>query len=127
MRWAGVLVMWSMSIPALVCLLLVLTALERFGLWFGRTSWLPWKRRPRQNRDLPVSAATFDIFGSVFTDRRVEFAQRESQSMFRDDEAQGAPPRGPIDLDSGRVRLSLSPHPTAEPPEPPSQKPPGQL
>ena len=111
-RWGVVLVLWTMSIPALVCLLLAVTTLELLARWTGRLGWLPWRRKQR-DRGLPASAATFDIFGSVFTDRRAEFEQRQAQSMFRDDEAQGGPPRGRIDLDSGLVRLS----PPTKPPE----------
>jgi hypothetical protein len=36
----------------------------------------------------------------VFTDRRAEFEQRVTQSMWREDTDQGAPPFG-VDLDNG--------------------------
>ncbi|MFL6123463.1 hypothetical protein [Actinophytocola sp.] len=34
-----------MSLPGLVVLLVVLAALERFGLWANGRSWLPWRRK----------------------------------------------------------------------------------
>ena len=36
----------------------------------------------------------------MFTDRRAEFEQRVTQSMWREDTDQGAPPFG-VDLDNG--------------------------
>jgi hypothetical protein len=91
-----------MSVPGLVVLLTILTALERFGLWVNRVSWLPWSRGRRTG--MAVSAAAFDMFDTVFTDRRAEFEQRNTQSMWREDAAEGAPPLG-VDLDEGRVTI----------------------
>ena len=48
--------MWVMSIPGLVVLLTILIALERFGLWINRVSWLPWRRH---RTGMPVSVAAF--------------------------------------------------------------------
>jgi hypothetical protein len=90
-----------MSIPGLVVLLTVLIALERFGLWVNRVSWLPWRRR---RTGMPVSAAAFDSFGAVFNDRRAEFEERVTQSRWREDADQEAPPFG-VDLDTGRAIL----------------------
>lgn len=56
-----------MSVPGLVVLLTILIALERFGLWVNRVSWLPWRRH---RTGMPVSAAAFDMFDTVFTTLR---------------------------------------------------------
>ena len=92
----------TLSIPGLVILLTVVITLERFGLWINRISWLPWRRHPRTG--MPVSAAGFDTLDAVFTDRRAEFEQRVTQSMWREDADQGAPPFG-VDLDNGSATL----------------------
>ena len=94
-------VLWVMSIPGLVVLLTIMIALERFGLWVNRTSWLPWRRH---RTGMPVSAVAFDTFDAVFTDRSAEFQQRQTQSMWREDAEAGAPPFG-VDLDTGRATL----------------------
>jgi hypothetical protein len=95
--------LWAMSLPGLVVLLVALAALERLGLWAGRASWLPWRRR---RTGPPVSAAGFDEIGAAFYGgRRMEIEDRQSRSMLRDDEADGAP-LNRVDLDSGSVRLT---------------------
>ena len=99
--------LWAMSLPGLVVLLVALAALERMGLWATRASWLPWRRK---RTGPPVSATTFDEFGAAFYgSKRMEIEHRQSQSMLRDDEADGAPPNR-IDLDGGTVRLSPRHH-----------------
>jgi hypothetical protein len=40
---AGVL--FALSLPGLVCLLVVLAVLEGFGQWVSSRGWLPWRRR----------------------------------------------------------------------------------
>jgi hypothetical protein len=87
-----------------VVLLTVVIALERFGLWVNRTSWLPWRRH---RTGMPVGAAAFDTFDVVFTDRSAEFQQRMTWSMWREDADQGAPPFG-VDLDNGPAVLPRS-------------------
>ncbi|HEY0498133.1 MAG TPA: DUF6191 domain-containing protein [Kutzneria sp.] len=100
--------LWAMSLPGLVLLLVALAALERLGLWAGRASWLPWRRG---RGGPPVSAAGFDEIGAAFYgSKRMELEHRQSQSMLREEEADGAPPNR-IDLDSGNVRLSRRPRP----------------
>jgi hypothetical protein len=91
-----VIVALTLSIPGLVILLTVVIMLE-----------LPWRRR---RTGMPVSAAGFDTLDAVFTDRRAEFEQRVTQSMWRADADQGAPPFG-VDLDNGSATL---PHRTAD-------------
>jgi hypothetical protein len=100
--------LWGMSLPGLVLALVALAALERLGLWAGRVSWLPWRRK---RTGTPVSAAGFDEIGAAFYgSKRMELEHRQSQSLLRDEEADGALPNR-IDLDSGTVRLSPRPRP----------------
>lgn len=95
--------LWAMSLPGLVVLLVILAGLERMGLWATRASWLPWRRK---RTGTPVSATAFDEMGAAFYgSKRMEIEHRLSQSMMRDDEADGAPPNR-IDLEGGTVRLT---------------------
>jgi hypothetical protein len=62
-------------------------------------------RKPRKS----FYAIGDDQITMLFTgSKRIELEHRDSFSMMRDDEAQGAPPLG-IDLDSGTVRLPRPP------------------
>lgn len=92
--------LFALTLPGLVCLLVLLAALERFGLWAGR-SWLPWRRnRPR------VSATAFDeLAATLYAGKRAELEQRRIELVLRDDQHDGAPPRGGVDLAGGVVQL----------------------
>lgn len=92
-----------MSLPGLVVLLVVLAALERFGLWASNRSWLPWRR----NREgTPVSAAGFEEMDAFFiAGKRHELDERKHSLMMRQDEEDGAPPLMKVDLDGNRIVL----------------------
>lgn len=47
-------VLRATSLPGLVFLLVLLAALERFGLWAGDRSWLPWRHT---GQGTPMTAA----------------------------------------------------------------------
>ncbi|WP_257901274.1 DUF6191 domain-containing protein [Saccharothrix obliqua] len=87
---------FAMSIPGLAVLLFALAAGERVWRWV------------RRRRGHPVVAqAGMDQFTTLFYGgKQLELDQRQTESMMRDEEEDGAPPRGPIDLDSGAVRLT---------------------
>jgi hypothetical protein len=96
--------LWAMSLPGLVIALVILITLERFGLWFTRRSWLPWRRN---RTGMPVSATALDVFGSALEpSRHNELDQRHVEAMIREDDEEGAPPRAKVDLNSGVVYLS---------------------
>jgi hypothetical protein len=95
--------LWAMSLPGLVVLLVVLAALERFGLWASDRSWLPWRRKREGTR---VSAAGFEELDAFFVSgKRHEIDQRNHSLMMRDDEEEGAPPLVKVDLDGQRIVL----------------------
>jgi uncharacterized protein DUF6191 len=50
--------------------------------------------------------------------KRIELDHRDSQSMMREQDAQGAPPWLSVDLDGGVVRL----RPNEQPPDPPTAR-----
>ncbi|GLW93467.1 hypothetical protein Aglo03_42830 [Actinokineospora globicatena] len=99
--------LWAMSLPGVVVLLVVLAALERFGLWAHERSWLPWRRK---RTGTPVSAAGFDELGAAFSgSKRDEVEYRKTELMLREDSEDGAPPRTTVDLDGFGVRVVLPP------------------
>ncbi|MCE6998946.1 DUF6191 domain-containing protein [Saccharothrix sp. S26] len=85
-----------MSIPGLAVLLLGLAAGERLLRWVRRRKGHP-----------VVSATAFEEFTTVFQGgKHIELQQRQVTLMLGEDEESAAPPRGPVDLDSGNVRLA---------------------
>ncbi|WP_098955798.1 DUF6191 domain-containing protein [Pseudonocardia sp. N23] len=98
----------ALTIPGLVCLLVLLVALERFGLWARRSSLLPWRRSAGSapTQSLPLSGIGFEEVDAFFTGaKRAELDERHSRSMLRDDGADGAPPGTHVDLDRGVVTV----------------------
>jgi hypothetical protein len=97
--------LFAMSIPGLACLLLLLAAGERAVRFVRRRKGAPPK----------LAGTGFDQLTTLFyASKQLELDQRQTELMTRDEDDEGAPPRGPIDLDMGVVRLS----PTAPPPSP---------
>lgn len=88
--WLGML--FALSLPGLVVLLIVLAAVER---------WSPWRRK-----DLPATTVGFEELDAFFSGgKRLELEDRKSQSLMREDEESGAPPHLRIDLDGSAVRV----------------------
>jgi hypothetical protein len=89
--------MFALSIPGLAVLLVGLAAGERLWKWIRRSKGHP-----------VVSATALDEFTTLFSGgKHVELEQRQTTLMLGEDEESGAPPRGPVDLDSGAVRLAV--------------------
>ncbi len=92
-----------MSLPGLVFLLVLVAALERFGLWASDRSWLPWRRK---RTGTPVSAAGFEELDAFMgAGKRHELDERNHSLMMRHDEDDGAPPAMKVDLDGNRIVL----------------------
>lgn len=103
----GMGVLFALTLPGLACLLVLLVALERFGLWAHRRSWLPWRRRTDApgTHSSPLSGTGFEEVDAFFTGaKRAELEERHSRSMLRDEEGDGAPPWTVVDLDLGWSR-----------------------
>ena len=98
-----------MSFPGLAAAIVVLVALERFGLWFSGRSWVPWRRK---HAGMPISATVLDVFGTV-TDpgRGIDRQEQHAKMLQREDDEEGAPPRTKVDLDNGRVWLAAPNNP----------------
>lgn len=100
-------VLWAMSLPGLACLLVVLAALERLGLWATGRSWLPW-RRTRSTAD--VSATGFDQLTALFyATKHYELEQRRTELVLPDHVSDAAPRAFTLDLDHGRPTMVLAP------------------
>lgn len=93
-------VVFFMTIPGLAAGLVLLAALDRFGLWVHGRSGLPWYRDGHR----PAPAAGFDELQAAFqSGKRHTIERRRLESVLRDDEHDGAPPHFRIDLGEGRA------------------------
>ncbi len=100
-RGMGFLV--AMTIPGLAVLLVLLAFAEVAWNRLTGSRILPWTKR-RTSR--PVAAAGFEEVTAVFQgSKHIEFEQRRTTLMHREDKSDGAPPRDEIDLSSGSARL----------------------
>ena len=95
---AGVL--FALTLPGLVVLLVVLAAVEH--AWSRRGFRSPLHRRARHT----LSAGGMDVFSAaLYTGKAVDLEEQRVREMRRDDVEDGAPPRRRIDLDSGVAYL----------------------
>jgi hypothetical protein len=81
---------WAMSIPGLVCLLVVLAALERFGLWASGRSRLPGRRN--RTRDSLSGTGIEELGAFFYAGKRIELEQRQSELVMPERETSGDPP-----------------------------------
>lgn len=100
------MVVYFISIPALVLLLTLLAFVDFVLLRLNRAGILPW-HRGADNR--PVSSTGFEVLHGVLDPGKAhELNQRQTALVLREDEEDAAPGRGPIDLDSGHVAIRRS-------------------
>jgi hypothetical protein len=97
---AGVL--FAITLPGLVILLVVLAAVEHAWSRLGRRS--PLHRRARH----ALSAGGMDVFSAaLFPGKGIDLEEQRVRQMTRDDVDDGAPPYGRVDLDSGVAYLDV--------------------
>lgn len=102
-RWPRVGIVFFMTIPGLAAGLVVLAAVDRFGVWLHGRSGLPWYRDGHR----PAPAASFDELQAVFySSTRHAIERRRAELMLRDGEQDGAPPHVHVDLDGGRAVIT---------------------
>jgi hypothetical protein len=100
-RVVSVVIVWMVSLPALVVLLTLFAFVDMLLLRLGKAGILPW-RRGADHR--PVSATGFEVLhGSMSYGKAQELKQRQTTLVLSDEQEAGSPPNGPIDLDAGRV------------------------
>ena len=93
---------FAMTLPGLVVLLLVVAALDHVLIRLGRRGLVPWRR------DTQVSSTGFDLLHAALSPgKQDELDQRHSEELVRDEEEDGAPPRSTVDLDAGIARLRV--------------------
>lgn len=111
-RHMGWGVLFALTLPGLVCLLVLFVALERFGLWADRRSRLPWRRGSVSSgpQSVPLSGTGFEEVDAFFPGaKHAELEERHSRSLLRDEVADGAPPRTVVDLDARVVTVVALP------------------
>ncbi|MGW4815673.1 DUF6191 domain-containing protein [Kitasatospora cineracea] len=90
---------WAMSLPGLVCALVVLAFVDQLALRARRSRWVPWRGTGREGQ---VSATGFEQLHAQFAaGKQAELEQRRTTLMLRDEEGEGAPPRSTVDLEGG--------------------------
>ncbi|WP_431683960.1 DUF6191 domain-containing protein [Kitasatospora sp. KL5] len=94
-----------MSLPGLVCALVVLALVDQLALRARRAGRLPWRGSGREGQ---VSATGFEQLHAQFAaGKHHELEQRTTTLMLRDEEGDGAPPRGGVDLQRGTAVLPV--------------------
>ncbi|HEX4725346.1 MAG TPA: DUF6191 domain-containing protein [Pseudonocardiaceae bacterium] len=84
----------SFTIPGGVLLLMAVAAFELAP------------RRRKKRAGAPVSATYVnEVTAMFYGSKRMELDHRDSQSLMREDDAEGAPPHMGVDLDGGIVRI----------------------
>ena len=95
------MIIWFVSLPALVVLLVLLAIADHLLLALGKAGVAPWRR---ERGERPVSATGFEVLhANLAPGKAQELKQRQVTLILRDDEDSGAPPSGAVDLDSGRI------------------------
>jgi hypothetical protein len=91
-----------MTLPGLVLGLLGVAAVDQLMLRLRGHGLVPWRR------DTQVSSTGFDLLHAALSPGKAdELAQRHTEELVRDDEAEGAPARSRVDLVAGTARLRL--------------------
>ena len=92
----GAGVLFALTLPGLVVLLVAVAAAEHVWSRLGRRS--PLHRRRRH----ALSAGGMDVFSAaLFPGKAIDLEQQRVRELTRDDVENGAPPNTRIDLDSG--------------------------
>jgi hypothetical protein len=101
----GIGVLFALTLPGLVVLLVVVATVEHLWSRLGRRS--PVYGRERH----ALSAGGMDVFSAaLFPGKAVDLEEQRVREMTRDDVADGAPPYGRIELDSGVAHLDVPRH-----------------
>ncbi|MER7703407.1 DUF6191 domain-containing protein [Kitasatospora sp. NPDC097605] len=90
---------FAMTIPGLVCVLVVLAFVDQLALRARRSRLVPWRGTGREGQ---ISATGFEQLHAQFAaGKQHQLDERQSTLMLRDEEDDGAPPRTRVDLASG--------------------------
>jgi hypothetical protein len=99
------MLVWMVSLPALVVLLTALAVVETLLLRLGKAGIIPWRRKSGSRW---VSSTGFEVLqGHLSAGKAQELKQRHTSLMLREDEEAGARPNTYIDLDEGTATIRL--------------------
>ncbi|MGW1737342.1 DUF6191 domain-containing protein [Nocardia sp. NPDC001965] len=102
-------VVWAMTLPGLVCLLIALAFAEVTVNRITGGRLLPWTRR---HGSRTVAATGFEQVNAMFQgSKHIEFEQRQHALMHRDEESDGAPPLLAFDSVANRITFTPIPRP----------------
>ena len=103
------MVVWVVSLPALVVLLCALALVDQVLLWLGKARILPWRHERGERR---VSATGFEVLHAhLSVGKAHELKQRGTTLVLRDGEQADARPYSAIDLDAGTAVIRRQPQP----------------
>ncbi|MFB7472447.1 DUF6191 domain-containing protein [Kitasatospora sp. NPDC056184] len=109
---------FAMTIPGLVCLLVGLAFVDQLALRARRSRLVPWRGTGREGQ---ISATGFEQLHAQFAaGKQHQLDERQSTLMLRDEEGDGAPPRTRVDLASG-VAVVVPPSASGPAPRPGSR------
>jgi len=101
------MVVWVVSLPALVVLLCLLALVDQLLLWLGKARFLPWRRKTGDRR---ISATGFEVLHAhLSVGKAQELKQRSTTLVLRDDEQAGGRPHSAVDLDAGTAVIRPRP------------------
>lgn len=101
------MIVWLLSLPALVVLLTIFAFVDLFMLRLGKARVLPW-RRGTDNR--AVSATGFEVLhASMSYGKAQELKERQTSLVLREDAEASAAPSCTIDLNSGKAVFRATP------------------
>lgn len=108
---------FAMTIPGLVCVLVALSFVDQLALRARRSRLVPWRGTGREGQ---ISATGFEQLHAQFAvGKQHQLDERQSSLMLRDEEGEGAPPRTRVDL-AGGVAVVVPPTASAPAPAPAS-------
>ncbi len=92
--------LFAMTLPGLVVLLFVVAIVDLLLVRRRGRGIVPWRR------DRIVSSTGFDLLQTALNPgKQHELDQRRTELVLREEDEDGAPPRDPVDLARGVVRL----------------------
>lgn len=106
----GAGLLFALTLPGLVIVLVVLAAVERSLSRLKRRSLVHGQERPG------LSAGGIDVLSAALSPGKAnEMEQRRVEQLLREEKDDGAPPRGRIDFEQHVAYLRLSPSPDRSP------------